>query len=158
MPEFRNQAKARAYWQDVQCKALRAGVRHPDECPKLTIQGLDWAIPPNGRDTAPVFADDEVVDVRVEPGLDWPEIAAIIAAAEFEDVAVCEYCGATVTTNLLAGSDFMLGAYKLAVRALRAVYDLPAERLAELLTIPPGEIPDWMVTLLAWAAEDATSV
>jgi len=25
--EFQNQAKARAYWQDVQCKALRAGVR-----------------------------------------------------------------------------------------------------------------------------------
>ena len=151
MPEFRNHIDARAYWQEVQCKALRKGVRHPDECPKLTIQGIEWAIPPRGTSVRPKFVGGKV-ELAGTDDLDWPEIAATIAAADARDEATCPTCGQPTEAALEASHEFLVAGFALAARALRHQYDLTDDQLSDLLEFGSADLPVWTVELLAWAS------
>lgn len=143
-------------WRELEVSARRPGALHPDECPKLVIRGVEWAIPLRGARIVPSFAEDKV-SLNIVGGDDWPEAGALAQAVGRVSAAKrCPTCqqvvGSSLTVDLDGeGVDVISLALALAAKALRVQYRLTDVQLGELLSFDPADFPQWFKPLLCWA-------
>lgn len=138
-------------------KPVTDGVPHGDLCPKLTLHGVAFAIPPRGVRMVPRFDGPAVRFETV-----WPCEEADVDARRLLALAplkrdVCPRCGQAVGGRIEidpgGGSEFLALCFSLAGRLLRRFYDLDDHRLTELLSFPTDQPPTWIAELLAWSAD-----
>lgn len=129
------------------------GALHPDSCPKLTLHGAEFAVPPRGRRIAPVFAP-EGVRVSTVGADDWPEAERLLETAVVRPAEPCPQCGrarrAALEVDLQRDVEFLARAFELAGDLLDRQYELTAEQKAELLSFETDELPEWLAQLLRW--------
>jgi hypothetical protein len=160
MPSFPTSQKELEFYRALENGARRkigGGIVHPDQCPKLLLHGVEFAIPPRGQYIQPVFADGKV-EVSASNETDWPEVQAFVDAIKGADAVVCEKCGQAIPRADAVDIEWP-AAFALARKALLGQYELTDEQLADLLQFSTGAMPDWPRGLLRWAlglpAEDA---
>jgi len=146
-------------WKRIEAAARRplGQAAHPDDCPKLLIRRVAWAIPPRGLRVVPRF---DVAGVRLSvSGEDgWPEAAQLVrAVGRVKHDRLCPACGQVVGGAAeidldAAGRRVLELAVALAGRALRRQYALTDEQLGELLAFDSAAAPPWLGQLIAWAA------
>ncbi|MFW6061847.1 MAG: hypothetical protein ACOC93_03470, partial [Planctomycetota bacterium] len=139
-------------------RPVGGGVRHHDECPQLTLQGVRWAIPPRARWVTWDFTGELPTPVLV--GEEWPEVARLRRALPLGRPKRCRQCGQLLARlgDLRRTADAMQAAAALAARQLRTQYDLTDPQLAELLSFRPGELPVWILEEIDWCTEGDTPV
>jgi hypothetical protein len=143
-------------WQRLEVASRRPvgpGSRHPDECPKLTLRGAAFAIPPRGLRVVPEFGP-QGVSVSVAGTRDWPEADNLLRLAPIRPEEVCPQCGRALRASLRTGADddiaFLTACFALAGRLLDEQYELTPSQKAELLAFPSNEVPAWIAQLLQW--------
>ena len=150
-------------WKDLEVRARRSDAPHPDDCPKLKIRGVAWAIPPRRARLVPVFESGTVRLREDAAGLDCPEADALMEAVDrCMRVEKCPRCGQPIGATAELDPDGEGGrALELAVAAaasaLRRQYDLADADLAELLVIEGDGVPEWFYQLVRWAHGLSTS-
>ena len=106
------QAELQHYKQlEAECRKTRgAGAIHPDLCPKLTLHGVDFAIPPRGVSVRPSF-DGETVSVSCSGQDDWPDADELVRNAPAREGRNCPSCrqatAAALKIDLTEGADFL---------------------------------------------------
>jgi len=129
---------------------------HPDRCPKLTLHGVAFAIPPRRRCVVPVFAPDGV-KIQTRDGVDFPEPSRLVELADVAEQEPCPECGQPRSVSLAVtvehNAEFLRTAFSLAGKLLDRQYDLSAERKADLLKFDAGRLPAWIPELLAWCTQ-----
>ena len=137
-------------------KPASDGVLHGDLCPKLTLHGVEFAIPPRGVRISPRFDGPSVRLDVIWPGGDLDADARRLLALAPLKREVCPRCGQAVGGRIeidpAGGSEFLALCFSLAGRLLRRYYDLDDHRLTELLSFPADQPPAWIAELLAWSA------
>lgn len=132
------------------------GAIHPDQCPKLLLHGVDFAIPPRGARIAPSFADDGTITVSQAGEDEWPQADELLQTAPMTEYAKCPQCGqakrAALELDLQEGADFLQRCFGLASEALRKQYELTDAQLADLLGFAADEPPQWIAQLLRWCS------
>lgn len=137
---------------------LVGDVQHPNDCPKLTIHGVEFAIPsrkPLDVIFKAVFSGDDV-EIAIQPPpqlLEWPEIPEVFNEmlelieqyhGEKTDGEIDISC---VITNV----KFLEKCCKLAAKALRRQYDLSDADLGQMIEFTL-ENNKWLPQLLGWCA------
>ena len=134
-------------------RAVGEGVLHPDQCPKLTLRGVAFAIPSRGVRVVPEFAAD---GVRASiAGLDsWPEADRVLQLAEGDHENVCPECrrplAASIKVDLDRNRAFLVASFDLAEKLLAEQYELSDEEKSELLAFSVDQAPTWLIQLLQW--------
>ncbi|NQU76794.1 MAG: hypothetical protein HQ546_10830, partial [Planctomycetes bacterium] len=118
---------------------------HPDQCPKLRLPGVDFAIPPRGLQIRPTFDEPGKAKLDVGGVDDWPEIENLLRRA-----------GRSVKGDMLAldidaSAGLLCDLMALARKALLRQYDLTDGQVAELLAFGTDERPEYINQLLRWA-------
>ena len=133
------------YFKRMECTGRRPGAMHPDQCPKLRLHGVDFAIPPRGLRVKPSFDADGNATIVCDGVDEWPEIEALIVciADQVKDK------GLTLDTDDPTG--ILCKLMSLARKALLKQYDLTDDQMGELLAFATSETPEWINTLLRWA-------
>lgn len=150
-------------WKELEFSARRSGALHPDDCPKLTIKRVEWAIPPRGERVIPKFGPNgpELVSGKEK----WPEAQKLVEVAPLREKARCDKCGQVLSADLSAeaarAEEFLLACFALVGKLLDEQYTLSAEQKGQLLGFEADQVPDWIVCLLDWAVgssgqEDST--
>jgi len=130
-------------------------VLHGDLCPKLTLHGVGFCIPPRTLRVEPVFSGDGRTGVRLRCPGDFDSQARDLLKLAPLQTRVCRRCGQSTGGRLELdgeGSKFLAACFDLAGRLLRRQYDLSDEQLADLLAFDTDQPPAWIAQLLAWAA------
>ena len=129
---------------------------HPDDCLALTIQGVNWALPPRGLRVVPRFRDGGAV-LEVQDKRKCPQAARLVEAVRrLKRDRRCRCCG-RVTGSVLnaaatdAGLEVLEAAASLAAEALREQYDLDGAELSELLSFDSARPPGWTLQIIRWA-------
>ena len=134
-------------------RTASSGALHPDQCPKLRLHGVDFAIPPRGATSAPKFEDGKV-SVSMAGEDDWPEADELLRAAPVIEYAMCKECGqakrAALEIELEGGADFLVKCFALAAKLLRKQYDLDDVQASEVLGFASGDTPEWIAQLMRW--------
>ena len=128
---------------------------HPDLCPKLTLHGVGFAIPPRGGRVTPTFGPQGVAVSVV--GLDeWPEAKELLHRARSGKAETCPTCGRTLpgppALDADRDVDFLAAAFVLAGRLLDRQYELSRQDKSDLLAFRGDGLPEWIVQLLCWCA------
>lgn len=146
-------------WKELEVRTRRTvgQAAHPDDCPKLPIKGVEWAIPRRQAQIVPTFSEG-AVSLDVISGDQWPEIDALIAAvAQYSTARRCSTCGQITSSHLEADLDDDTGltlighAVAVAVKALSVQYAMSEDDLSALLSFEPSDFPEWFHPLLCWA-------
>lgn len=152
-------------WNKINIEKLRPqgpGVIHPDGCPKLTLKGVEWAVPPRfpekGVMIKPVFGETVESEIVVSDGENWPSFPEAEAfeklSPEVEAMETCEACGSVLSAKIgvdpEADKQLINAALALTAALLRHNYDLNNSQLIELLTIEGKELPLLIATLMEW--------
>ena len=150
-------------WKEFEAshrREISGDVAHPDNCPKLTIFGVEFAIPSRKvQPTAsliPKFTGGKVVLTALEaPEVpEWPEIKEVSLGAPVVPVNECPTCGHIQELQLEDMADhveYFGKCMELAARALRCQYELSDDELS--MMFEPLENNDtWLVGLLEWCA------
>lgn len=133
---------------------------HPDDCPKLVLHGVGFAIPPGDVRIRPRFGPHGVaLEARGEAELpEAGELRQVIAALRHE--RLCPRCrqpiAATVEIDLGRSARVLELAFTVAARALRCQYDLSEEQLADLLAISGELAPEWLGQIVRYCYGLAT--
>jgi len=146
---------------EVSARKGLSQARHPDECPKLKLQGVGFAIPPRWGESAPRFKDGRVVGL--EEGEDaLPQADLLLELIPSNELRRCEACGRILASEIPvgteAGAKFLLCAFNLASALLRKQYTLTDAQLGELFAFVPDETPDWIGQLLWWCCRGQTQI
>ena len=132
------------------------GAEHPDQCPKLTLHGVGFAIPPRRSRVVPTFTPVGLV-VETQGGTDLPESRRLVELAEVAEQAPCPECGrphrVCLAVRVENDAEFLRTAFLLAGKLLDRQYDLSAEQKAALLAFDSDRLPIWIPQLLAWCAQ-----
>ena len=135
-------------------------VVHPTLCPKLTLNGVDFAIPPRKvRDDAclaPVFSEDGKVELDIKQPpvvLEWPEIATVFAGAPVRVTVECDqgHIHEAEIEDMAEHLEYFISCCELAGRALREQYSLSADDLTLMLAPGDGNAL-WIAQLIDWCA------
>lgn len=144
------------HYKAVEARARRKvgdGVLHPDGCPKLTLHGADFAVPPRGGRVVATFTPRGVGVTAIEAD-DWPEADRFLRLARTRQQDVCQTCGGSCGGGLRADArsdgEFLAAAFELAGRLLDKQYELTDEQKAELLSFGTRAAPQWIPQLLRW--------
>ena len=128
---------------------------HPDQCPKLTLHGVGFAIPPRGMRIVPEFGPGGVTVSATEVER-WPEAKKLLAIASIHPGEACQRCGrpadAVLEVDLKRDIEFLATSFGLAGELLDRQYDLTPQQKADLLAFDSDRIPVWIVQLLRWCA------
>jgi len=130
-------------------------VLHGDLCPKLTLHGVGFCIPPRTLRVEPVFSGDGRTGVRLRCPGDFDSQARDLLKLAPLQTRVCRRCGQSLGGHIELddeGGRFLAACFDLAGRLLRRQYDLSDEQLADLLAFDTDQPPVWIAQLLAWAA------
>jgi len=145
-------------YRELEAAARRptgAGVLHPDRCPKLTLHGVAFAIPPRGGRVSPVFGPHGVT-VALDGMESCPQAEALLTSAPVRTDGTCASCGRPAPGPLEVDPEgdvaFLAAAFELAARLLDSQYDLTEEQKADLLAFDSDRVPRWLVQLLRWCA------
>jgi hypothetical protein len=127
---------------------------HPDDCPKLLLHGVGFALPPRDARIVPRFGPDGV-RLAACGGADWPETNELRQAiAALRRDRLCPACGqpigATLEIDLRRGARALELAFAVAATALRAQYDLSDEQLADLLAVCGESAPQWFEQIVRY--------
>ena len=135
-----------AYFRRMEVQSRKGAVEaiHPDDCPKLHLHGVDFAIPPRGLQVRPVFDAAGRATLGVDGTDDWPEVDKLIGcvAETMQDD--------TLSLDLDDSACLLCDLMALARRLLLKQYDFTDEQLAELLSFATNEQPEWINGLLRW--------
>lgn len=138
---------------EVDCRRGLGEAPHPDRCPKLTLHGVAFAIPPRRSSVVPVFGSDGV-KIETHPGVNWQETTRLVELAEIAEQEPCPECGqprsVSLSVTVEQNAEFLRTAFSLAGKLLDRQYDLPAERKADLLRFDTDRLPAWIAELLEW--------
>ena len=129
------------------------GVLHPDRCCKLTLHGVDFAIPPPAPMVTAVFADGACRSVRTSARDDLPvrQLADLLPEPRQEACPTCgQPAGGSLALDAEADAAVVRAVFNLAAKALLCQYDLTDEQLGELLSWT-GDAAPWVGQLVAWA-------
>jgi len=147
-------------FEAVHRREISGDVAHPDNCPKLTIFGVDFAIPSRKvqvtASLTPKFDGGKATLTIHEPPEvpEWSEIKEVSLGAPVVPVNECPTCGHIQELQLedMAGHVEYLGkCMELAARSLRCQYELSDDDLS--LMFAPADINStWLVDLLEWCA------
>jgi len=141
---------------EVDCRRSLAEALHPDQCPKLTLHGVAFAIPSRRSSVVPVFGPDGV-KIETRAGVDWPEASRLVELAEIAEHESCPECGQPRSISLAVtveqSAEFLRMAFLLAGKLLDRQYDLTAERKADLLRFDADRLPAWVSELLEWCTQ-----
>ena len=134
------------HFREMEARARRKGVTHPDQCPKLRLQGVDFAIPPRGVQIVPTFDDEGKATLTVEGVEQWPEIEGLLArlagyVTDDDELAIDCDKDAELICELMT----------LARKVLLVQYELTNEQLSSLLAMSAGFLPTWVAGLIQWA-------
>jgi len=149
MPENRSR------WKELEVASRRSkgDGRHPDECPKLTLHGVEWAIPPRGAQIVPTFSDDGV-EIVCSSEEDWPEAEKVISLVPMKERSFCPQCkqptSVELEVDLDSNNDFLKACFGLAGKLLDKQYTLTPEQKGELLALNADDVPEWILELLRW--------
>jgi len=154
------------HWQEVEVAARRksawttsGGLPHPDECPKLVIQGVAWIMPTRETQMVPVRTADGIV-AQIEGEDKWPVADELIRDAPIREVEHCETCGQAIeaVVEVLAGAkeqlDWLGRIMSLAWELLDVFYKLDDGQKKALLSFSPGGAPEWLSQILNWCRGD----
>jgi len=134
-------------------RPVGAGVRHPDRCAKLTLHGVDFAVPRRGIRIVPDFRPAGVT-ISAEGADHWPEAQGLLdrlPPRPPEPCPTCGHCGpAMLEVDLRRDVDFLAAAFVLAAKLLDRQYELSDEQKSELLSFQSDEVPAWIAQLLHW--------
>lgn len=146
------------HWKELEAGSRRptSEAAHPDDCPKLKIKGVAWAIPSRGARLVPTFADGKAA-FAVSGQEKHPEAAELLAlTAENRQEQTCSKCGqavaAAVEIDIEQGSKLLDLAATLTAKLLRRQYTLTDEQLGELLAFSADTAPEWLAGILRWAS------
>lgn len=153
MSDFRTLQAELEYFRALEVQHRKSGAAHPDRCPKLTLRGVEFAIPARGAKVAPQFKDGKVM-VAIADQERWPQAEGLLASMPVVERNVCPQCGQARTTTLEievnSGTEFLVKAFELAAAMLRVQYDLTDEQLADLLAFDAADKPQWIGQLIRW--------
>ncbi len=136
-------------------RPVNGDVLHGDLCPKLTLHGVGFCIPPRTLRVEPVFDGDGRAGVRIRCPGDFDSHARALLKLAPLQTRVCRRCGQIAGGRIELdgeGGKFLAACFDLAGRLLRRQYDLSDEQLADLLAFDTDQPPVWIAQLLAWAA------
>ena len=105
---------------EVQARKTASHALHPDQCPKLRLHGVDFAIPPRGLRVCPQFDGEGKATLTVDGVEQWPEIEELLPRVG----EVTE--GATPTMTLDDGDELLCDLMTLARKA--AFYENEIDR------------------------------
>lgn len=137
------------YYRALERDARRplSAAAHPDDCPKLLLHGVGFAVPrPAGR-IVPRFGPGGV-RLETQGGEECPEAAELRRAlAPLRKERLCPRCrqpvGAALEIDGGRGRRTLELAFAVAAKALRRQYDLSDAQLADLLAFSAGSLPEW---------------
>ncbi len=145
------------HWKQLEVDSRKplSECAHPDDCPKLTIKGVAWAIPACGGQVVPTFTDG-AVEVSAVAGDEWPEADRLVELMTLNGADPCPECGQSLSTSLEIDLDtnieFIQTAFALAAKLLDKQYNLTDEQKGSLLAFAPSALPQWVVDLMLWAS------
>lgn len=156
-----------AHWQQVEREARRGdwrgldakGLPHPDECPKLVIQGVAWAIPSRQAELVPTIGDDGV-SLGITSDNQWDAADGLIADAPVQVGDPCPACGqdrrpyCEVLRDNEKHMEWLRQMMELVCRLLDIYYALSPEQKQGLLSFPLGHTPEWPSRVLDWCRAD----
>ncbi len=127
---------------------------HPDDCPKLWIRGVAWAVPRHGARIVPRFGPGGT-RLEVTGARDWPELAELRDAVRaLQEPRRCRRCGqpieARLELHLPSHRRVLELAFTVAAKALRTQYTLSDEELADLLAIADQSVPAWFEQVIRY--------
>lgn len=150
-----------AHWQQVEVAARRqiawstsSDLPHPDECPKLVIQGVAWAIRPRGLGWRPTIDPDGKATLKVEGDDAWAGTEDIIAAVPVHDTRVCEACGSPLESEIEVDGDkpetvkWLEAVLTFVSQRLDDYYELSPQDKSDLLSFDVGRLPQWVNDVL----------
>ena len=145
------------YYRQLRARSARPvgdGVLHGDLCPRLTLHGVGFCIPPRALRVEPSFDGDGSMYVRVRSTGDFDAPARALLKLAPLQTRTCRRCGQSVGGQIRLDDkgEFLAACFGLAARLLRRQYDLNNEQLADLLAFDSDKPPAWVAQLLAWAA------
>ena len=127
---------------------------HPDECPKLAIRGVEWAIRPRGIGWRPTAGPDGKPTLKIEGEDRWAATEGIIAAVPVRDLKVCEACGSPLESEIEVDADnvasvkWLESVVGFVWERLDDYYTLTPEQKSDLLSFDLGRLPDWVEDVL----------
>jgi len=135
------------YFKQMEVDARRGvgEALHPDQCPKLCLHGVDFAIPPRGLRVVPQFDAEGKASLDMAGVEDWPELSGLLARA---GEATKER---TLTIDLDDSAGLLCDLMGLARKAMLKQYALTDPQIAELLAFETDKSPEWVQQLLRWA-------
>jgi hypothetical protein len=138
---------------EVACRRGLDEALHPDACPKLTLHGVAFAIPPRGGRIAPVFAPGGPT-VEARGAEDWPQARRLLELAEVVEHEPFGLCGQprrlSLRVTLERDAEFLRLAFALTGALLDRQYRLTDEQKTLLLAFEADRLPQWIPQLLAW--------
>jgi len=149
-------------YQKLEVDSRKPGMPHPDECPKLKIKGVLWAIPAKGTKVRPVFKDGKFSS-EISAN-DWPEAQALLDSMPTREEKCCPTCGQIVRSDVdinpeaESDMDWLSSFYALAAKLLLEHYTLTNEQIAEMLAFDGSDTPVWTTQLTCWCGRGDTDV
>ena len=147
-------------WESAARRPMAAGVWHPDQCERLTLQGVNWGIqpltPPKGVRVRPQIGGGGVtLQVQIaeqeHPAGDGQlaKLADLIRAeAPISEGKPCPTCGqpqgGLLEIDLDGQQEFLCRLVNYAVYLLRQQYELTDEQLGELFAFDGESLPPWV--------------
>jgi len=118
---------------------------HPDQCPKLRLYGVDFAIPPRGLRVVPRFDSDGKASLEMTGVEDWPELESLLERVREQTQGRC------ITLDLDEDAELFGDLAGLARKLLLKQYKLTDEQITELLALSTDGFADWVSELVRWA-------
>lgn len=156
-----------AHWQQVEREARRdnwrgldaKGLSHPDECPKLVIHGVKWAIPSRKAELVPTIREGEV-SLGITSDDQWATADTLIEDAPIQVGDPCPTCGqdrrpyCEVLRDNEKHLEWLRQMMELVCQLLDVYYALSPEQKQGLLSFPLGHTPEWPAQVLDWCRSD----
>ena len=127
---------------------------HPDECPKLVIQGIGWPVRPRGIGWKATLGPDGKPTLKVQGEDAWAGIEDIIASVPVHDTEVCEHCGSVLASEIEVDADvpesvkWLESVVGFVWGRLDDYYELTPEQKSDLLSFGVGRLPQWVEDVL----------
>ncbi|MCE5277200.1 MAG: hypothetical protein ABFD92_16855 [Planctomycetaceae bacterium] len=145
------------HWKEVEATCRRAGARpHPDQCPKIKIKGVLWAVPPRSPSLRPVFDPSGAAVLECRSGEPWPQAATWASSRPRGHDHVCPACrrpiGQQIEIDLRDAQalSWLSEGIALMGRMLDEQYTLDAAAKGDLLAFEAGMFPEYLMPLLRW--------
>ena len=128
---------------------------HPDECPKLVIQGAAFAIPSRSTQIVPICSEQGVT-ARIESQDKWAVADELIRDAPIREVKHCPECGQSIEAVIeivegaVAQMEWLGRVMSLIWELLDVYYALDDQQKKALLSFPQGGVPEWLGQILDW--------